>query len=92
MDILKGGYFKKVDTLKGGKLKNRFQLPASTLSRRPAGVENEVRMSKFVPFLVWQFAVHISCRQSNITLHNISDLCLYSSYSSPCVECLIFFR
>ena len=86
MDILKGGFFLKTDILKGGHFKRwEVEKPVSiagivfTLSRRPAGVENEVRISKFVPFLVWQFS------QSNITLHNIFEFCLCSSYSSPCV-------
>ena len=61
---LKGGQFEKLDTLRGGEVEKPVSIAGIvfTLSRRPAGVENEVRMSKFVPFLVWQFAVHISGR------------------------------
>ena len=88
MDSLKGGHFKRWEVEKPVLIAGIV----FTLSRRPAGVENEVRMSKFVPFLVWHFALHISGGHSNITLHNIFEFCLCSSYSSPCVECLIFFR
>ena len=54
----------KVDSLKRWEVEKLVSIAGIvfTLSGRPAGVENEVRMSKFVPFSVWQFAVHISGR------------------------------
>ena len=48
---LKGGQFEKVDTLRGGEVEKPVSIAGIvfTLSRRPAGVENEVGLSKFVP-------------------------------------------